>query len=73
MFPNSRDFDFPEEDLWGRIAPGLPVICVARGFRSYFENIDNSVKVMHEEGVLAPYEVCSEQVHRVLQQAVEWF
>jgi len=28
---------------------------------------------MHGELVLAPYEVCSEQVRLVLQQAVEWF
>jgi len=28
---------------------------------------------MHGERALAPYEVCSEQVRLVLQQAVEWF
>src|SRR5271170_3237638 len=38
-----------------------------------FENIGNSVEVMHGERVLAPYEVCSEQARLVLQQAVEWF
>jgi hypothetical protein len=33
----------------------------------------NSVEVMHGQRVLAPYEVCSEQVRLVLQQTVEWF
>jgi hypothetical protein len=53
----------------GRIARYLGV--AASG--GSFENIGNSLEVIHEKGVLTPYEVCPEQVHLLLQQAVEWF
>jgi hypothetical protein len=74
--------DVPEADFWpasSRVGPWmqLPACPLSRSSlrasAASFENIGNSVEVMHGVRVLAPYEVCSEQVRLVLQQAVEWF